>query len=344
MSQAAFYQTHLDRVSRSFAFCIARLDGEMREWVGLSYLLCRMLDTVEDASWPSPSHQAAAFEAFRGFVEGPASPMAVGAWAANFPAGIPGGEAALLGEAYRCFSDLHSLPANVREKIQRPVMNMYRGMRYFLEERRPSGGGLQLRSLAEVNQYCFFVAGLVGELLTDLVRIRRPEARSDSRLYQDAHHFGLFLQKINLLKDQAGDEREGRFLVPSRAELLASLGRDAEGAIRYLQALPLAERGFRLFCAWSLFLGLASLPWIERSKLLGAFMKIPRLVTEKLLVSVERVIDDNQALQRLFQEMLPAFPADSFRPRASVPAPPWFFAAYQGGSLTPRELSGLELA
>ena len=54
MSEIAYYQPHLDRVSRSFAFCIARLEGEMREWVSLSYLLCRLLDTVEDAPWADP--------------------------------------------------------------------------------------------------------------------------------------------------------------------------------------------------------------------------------------------------------------------------------------------------
>ena len=50
MQTISFYQTHLDRVSRSFAFCIKKLESPLRQWVSLAYLLCRVLDTVEDSS------------------------------------------------------------------------------------------------------------------------------------------------------------------------------------------------------------------------------------------------------------------------------------------------------
>lgn len=329
MLETAFYQNHLDRVSRSFAFCIARLDGEMRDWVSLSYLLCRILDTVEDAPWPSRAQQDKAFALFQAFLESPPTEEETKAWAATFPPGTDAGELLLIQDAHRCFANLHALPPNVSEKIRRPVRNMYRGMRHFLGEMREKGT-LRLKTLAEVNQYCFFVAGLVGELLTELLQVRQPQLESSPRLLLDAHHFGLFLQKINLLKDQAKDEKEGRFLVPSRKELLASIGQDADGAFRYLQSLPLAERGFRLFCAWSLFLGLASLPWIERSSLLGKFLKIPRFVTEKLLGRVEKIIDDNGALLSLFKEMLPKLPSlvPSGRPHTAIP---WMEKLYEGG-------------
>jgi phytoene/squalene synthetase len=340
MGETQFYQSHLDRVSRSFAFCISRLEGEMRDWVSLSYLLCRLLDTVEDAPWSSAEAQGAAFDKFQDFLQSPPSGQQVMAWAALFPANIDSGEAMLLADSHRCFANLHALPEMVREKIRQPVMNMYRGMRHFLAERK-GAGTLRLKSIAEVNQYCFFVAGLVGELLTDLVSQRWPSIPRSQRQYLDAHHFGLFLQKINLLKDQAKDEKEGRYLVPSRPELLASVARDAEGAIRYLQSLPVAEKGFRLFCAWSLFIGLASLPWIERSKLLGLFLKIPRVVTERLIGSVEKIIDDNQALVRLFREMLPTLPRAS-EPSGPLHDIPWMGSLYQG-QLRPEDFRELGL-
>jgi hypothetical protein len=320
----------LERVSRSFAFCIARLEGEMRHWVGLSYLLCRMLDTVEDAPWSTGENRSRAFASFHGFLLAPPDQNAVSLWADSFPVGIDPGERGLLQDAFAFFSDLHDLPEDLREKIRKPVLNMYRGMRFFLE--RSERGKLRLHSLAEVNQYCFFVAGLVGDLLTELVTHRWPAMVKSRGLYVDAHHFGLFLQKINLLKDQAKDEKAGRYLVPSRAELLGSLKRDADGALRYLQALPIAERGFRLFCAWSLFLGLASLPWIERSRLLGIFQRIPRLVTESLLARVEKLVDDNQALLRLFAELLPPLPTLPTRPQEPAAGAhiPWMEGVYSG--------------
>ncbi len=60
LKEAEFYQTHLDRVSRSFAFCIRQLPDPLRGWVGLSYLLCRILDTIEDSPCP-PSRSRAKY-------------------------------------------------------------------------------------------------------------------------------------------------------------------------------------------------------------------------------------------------------------------------------------------
>ena len=65
MNNVDFYQNHLNKVSRSFAFCIPRLEGNLREWIGLSYLLCRLLDTVEDALWTSHEEQLRSFEMFQ---------------------------------------------------------------------------------------------------------------------------------------------------------------------------------------------------------------------------------------------------------------------------------------
>lgn len=321
------YQQHLEKVSRSFAFCIARLDGDLRGWVGLSYLLCRILDTVEDAPWENLHARERAFDQFEAFLRQGSQQEAVESWVALFPQ-VPEGELALLKDAHRIFSDMHALPLSVAEKIRRPVLNMFRGMRYFSRE-RAEGSVLRLKTIADVNQYCFFVAGVVGDLLTELVAERWPAFRANPRAALDAHHFGLFLQKINLLKDQAADEKEGRFLVPSRAELLASLKQDAEGALRYLLSLPIAEKGFRLFCAWSLFLGLASIPWAERSWAQGILGKIPRLLTQKLLASVEAVIDDNQALLALFQKMLPKFPRSNLGSGQLRPIP-WMGQVYEG--------------
>jgi len=328
MLDAAHYQEHLNRVSRSFAFCIARLEGDFRGWVGLSYLLCRILDTVEDALWANLDQRDAAYLRFESFLEVNPTDSDIQTWVALFPA-IPESERFLLLDSGRVFSDLQSLPPSVREKIRVPVLNMYRGMRYFGRNLAP-GQSIRLNSLAEVNQYCFFVAGLVGDLLSELLAERWPAMKLSRRTYLDAHHFGLFLQKVNLLKDQATDEKEGRFLVPSRPELLASLKLDAEGALRYLQSLPIAEKGFRLFCAWSLFLGLASLPWTERTWAQGIFNKIPRMLTQKLLGTVEKVIDDNHALLVLFQQMLPKLPVVEPVANESFASVPWLSQVYQG--------------
>lgn len=332
------YQEHLNRVSRSFAFCIERLQSPLRAYVGLSYLICRILDTVEDAPWESAEAQSIAFECFDSFILVPPSAGAVAQWREAFPARIPEGEAILLQEAYEIFRDFHSLPEEVQAVLRDPILSMSRGMKHFMQ--RAQGGALRLRTLAEVNQYCFFVAGVVGEILTQLLWAGRgPLQLSVEELkgvsLEKAFRFGRFLQKVNLLKDQMSDEPEGRFLVPSRDIVLRSLIADADQAIDYVLSLPSRLVSYRLFCSWSLFLGLASMPWIQLSWEQKRLLKIPREKTTEVLGLVETKISDNKALREFFDAMLGGArvraakepsPGEDF-----VPAPASVLELYVGG-------------
>ena len=217
MLRIDFYQKHLDRVSRSFAYCISKLDAPLRGWVSLTYLICRILDTVEDAPWRKLSQQLRQFGEFDGFLEKPPQEENLKEWQKAFPEEIPEGEKLLLMDSALIFKDLHDVPFTVRGVIQDMVECMSAGMQYYSRLRRQRGQ-LRLRNLREVNQYCFFVAGVVGETLARLVTVVEPQLKVAQRLVLEAHHFGLFLQKINLLKDQMDDEREGRFFVHSRPE------------------------------------------------------------------------------------------------------------------------------
>ena len=169
---------------------------------------------------------------------------------------------------------------------------------------------LRLVDLTDVHRYCYFVAGVVGELLSGLFLIYRPSFRPSSDFQLNGLHFGLFLQKINLLKDQHSDELEKRFLVPDRKALLCSLRKNAQGALNYLLCLPQEESGYRIFCGWSLFLGVASLPWISQAYDAPGEVKnikIPRSVTQTLLESVQDIAHSNELLKKGFDELLPPF-------------------------------------
>ena len=113
---------------------------------------------------------------------------------------------------------------------------------------------------------------------------------------------------MNLLKDQLTDEREGRFLVPDRELVFASLRKNAIGAMNYLLSLPREEKAYRMFCGISLFLGAASLPWMQKAFETGGGEKIPRAMTQELISALEAIIQDDTALQAAFDEYLPLFP------------------------------------
>jgi phytoene/squalene synthetase len=266
----------------------------------MSYLICRLLDTVEDAPWSDLDRQQTSFRQFDAFLQHRPSRDSVAAWASNFPESIPAGEKALLRDAYQILADFHDAQFEERPVLAAPILSMSAGMAHYMKRRaNEPDRQVRLRTLAEVNRYCFFVAGVVGEILTGLLRVQHAKSSSPDRLVQldemDACRFGLFLQKINLLKDQSVDEASGRHWLPDRQAVFRSVAEDACHAHRYFQAIPDGFEDFRLFCAWALYLGLASLPGIEQ--------KLPRLEAFKLLGEIEASITDRDQLARLFDRL-----------------------------------------
>lgn len=342
MKYSAFYPVHLNEVSRSFSFCIARLNAPLKEWIGLSYLLFRVLDTIEDAVWADLNLKKETFKNFESALQLRKLNPIEFEWLQHFPTNIPEVEKNLLRVVPQLMNDFKELPDFIQNSLKKSLLMMSQGMQHF-SDLSTSENKLELKSLKEVNQYCFFVAGLVGEMLTHFISSVLPKSSITPELYFNSHQFGLFLQKINLLKDQIEDQAEGRFLVPNRPELLKSLKTNSKGAINYILQVPVSEKEFRLFCAWSLFLGLSSLPWIENTFLKKLVNKIPRSVTQILLNQVEAIIDDNQALIQLFNETTRSL-AESIEPEATFDStelhPNWLTEIYQGQLKLP-ELSRL---
>jgi phytoene/squalene synthetase len=326
MTQAEFYQIHLDRVSRSFAFCIAQLTSPMREWVGLSYLLCRILDTVEDSTWPAQAAQFQAFALFDQALLDASKIIQLENWASLFPHGLSSGEKMLLEDAAEILEDLHRLPQDVQAKIQSLVRSMSQGMQHFAAQNK--AGTLYLHNLDEVNQYCFFVAGLVGELLCELLAEVEKDFSPDQTNVTRAHQFGLFLQKVNLLKDQAQDEKSGRNLIPSRQIVEQSARENAVKAFEFLLKVPVHQVEFRRFCAWSLFLGLEAVSVARADQV----AKIPRVRAEEIVLNVEVSLPDPQKLRSLFDAAFEKLGWNQMKaaPHTAAVIPEWLYGIYQG--------------
>jgi phytoene/squalene synthetase len=311
MQSQEFYQRHLDAVSRSFALCIPQLESPFRERVALSYLLLRVLDTVEDASFEDPLLQQRQFNSFRKFLEQPPTAAQVDEFREAFPATITEGERNLLADTALFLNDAHEVPVRARKVMFSAVDRMAQGMAAYA--RRPAP--LRLLDAEDVSRYCCIVAGLVGEMLTRLWALGGEKAPRMLHAYQ----FGCFLQKVNILKDQKEDEAVGRFLVPDRRQILASLRADSAGALSYLTSLPRSERGYRIFCAWSLMLGASAL------RLMDGPRESHRAQTLGLLERIAEIAQDDEALRSQFAELLPDLPEERRRaPLAKPESREWF--------------------
>ena len=120
------------------------------------------------------------------------------------------------------FTLYRNLDVRTQSILRRWIGEMVRGMRQFVVE-HPAG--IRIVTVAEFHQYCYFVAGTVGHLLTDLWH--HHSVAVDNRVYakllEDCEPFGEALQSVNILKDIAWDaERENSIYVPS--DLLAAHG------------------------------------------------------------------------------------------------------------------------
>jgi farnesyl-diphosphate farnesyltransferase len=174
------------------------------------------------------------------------------------------------------------------------------GMAAF-QERADLGG---LRDLAELDRYCYVVAGVVGEMLTALFSQHSPDiARRRDALQALSRSFGEGLQLTNILKDLWDDRRRGACWLPrdlcaaagvelatlapgvGPGDFAAVLGQligiahaHLANALAYVRLLPRRERGIRTFCLWAIGMAMLTLRRINRRRGFtdGAAVKISR--------------------------------------------------------------------
>lgn len=289
-----FVQEHLARVSRSFSLAIRLLEEPLCGWIGTSYLLFRVLDTIEDARGLPVEQRLKLFSFFDEAIVNPTNTESVDTikmLASN--ASLSGGERALVEEFDQLLHIFQKMDPRISKEIASTLNIMSNGMRSFVTEE-----GLHLKDLEEVDRYCYFVAGCIGELLTRLLQNNRN--LNLSGLLPNAVHFGLFLQKINILKDQVEDESFGRQLVPTRTGIRKSLKNHSDKALEYLLEVRTISKSYAMFCGISLFLGLASIPYIETSFKVRSLKKIPRERAISLLGQLQGVMDSKDDLIKLY--------------------------------------------
>lgn len=275
-------QELLEQTSRTFALAIPMLPRPTREEVTVAYLLFRIADTFEDATvlWRRDERLAAlgglvaALAASR-----PAERVADMArrWSEQPPIDHPG-YLRLLERTPAVFAALEGLQEAARSTIRQHTIRTAEGMAGFVE-RTDDAGVLRLADLADLRRYCYVVAGIVGEMLTELFLLSAPQlAAIGDELRPRAAAFGEGLQLTNILKDAVWDHAEGRDFVPlavDRAEVFALARRDLEAAEEYCLALQGAGAPSGIVAFTALTVGLAW-PTLRKVEQDGPGSKISR--------------------------------------------------------------------
>lgn len=294
----------LERTSRTFALSIPRLPDPTRREVTVAYLLFRIADTFEDASSaPKRGRVRALAEFSRMLSDGPVEGPAGGPeeWVRRVRPEHDGYRE-LLRETPFVLEQFELLRPESRELIRRQLRRTAAGMAGFVA-RTSDGEGLQLEDLEDLQGYCYVVAGIVGEMLTDLFLLGCPPLTScASYLRERARPFGEGLQLVNVLKDSRRDAREGRVYLPpgvDREDVFAlarrDLGRAAEYVLRLQEAG--APAGMVSFNALPVKLAHATLEVVERD---GPGAKISRPTVFRLVADLESDLAAGKPALRAF--------------------------------------------
>ncbi len=263
----AYQKAILGSVSRTFALTIPLLPPAIEIVVGNTYLLCRIVDTIEDAAELTPKEKQGLSELFLDAVLGGISVNSFVTPCLDALRGYANvDELDLIAHTPTVLRILHTLPNSDRAAICRCVSIMSEGMSHFHHRQNQNG----LRDLAEFEEYCYVVAGVVGELLTTIFGHYSPEfAKHISGHEQLAIDFGQALQMTNILKDSPEDRARGVCWKPaqmSQAELMKIAYDKLQSSLSYILLLPKNEIGMRRFCLLAFGLAVMTLEKIATEK------------------------------------------------------------------------------
>ena len=280
----------LQKTSRTFALSIPTLPEPTRAQVAIAYLVFRIIDTLEDAvNWSPPRRLKALAEvkALLGSLDPEQGQRAATRWLEHPPLDHEG-YLELVAATPRVLEELRALPEAARNAIVRHALRSAAGMSVFVDQSDPSGH-LRLQTLEDLRDYCYAVAGVVGEMLTELFLLDRPELAGVARdLRERAVRFGEGLQLVNILKDVNADAAAGRLYLPASVPLRAvfDLARaDLAVANEYCDLLHNSgtDRGLWAFNSLNTKLALASLMMLEAG---GLGSKLTRVQVSRLRAQV----------------------------------------------------------
>ncbi|WP_121822691.1 phytoene/squalene synthase family protein [Halostella salina] len=214
-------------VSRTFAITIDALREPMSSRICVGYLLCRIADTVEDAGHVPAEEKADLLRRYDR-VLAPSDPTTVESFRSAVEPWIPEertNDWDVVASVPRVTSTYASLPEGTRTALRGPVRELVSGMATFVE-RHADTGGLRIETVEELEEYCWYAAGTVGDLITNLL-VENAEAERATTLEENARSFALLLQLVNVAKDVSVDyDEENNVYLP--ATWLDEAGIDAD--------------------------------------------------------------------------------------------------------------------
>ena len=336
------YQEHiLQDVSRTFALTIPQLPGNLSRVVGNAYLLCRIADTIEDDPCLDAGQKRHFSESFIQVIGG------------EFPArsfadelhpllsdSMLEAEKDLIHHTQRVIRITHGFSERQRAALARCIRIMSRGMADFQQNKTLDG----LADIPQMDRYCYYVAGVVGEMLTELFCAYSSEIDAQrSELQKLAVSFGQGLQMTNILKDIWEDRARGACWLPREvfqrvgfdlgrlaedyqrekfslglSELIGIARLHLQNALGYTLLIPSHEAGIRRFCLWALGMAVLTLRKVHGNRHFtnGRQVKITRRSVKAVVLVSNVSVSSDAVLKLLFGGFTRSLPVAENPPKA----------------------------
>jgi farnesyl-diphosphate farnesyltransferase len=328
----SYQEQILPHVSRTFALTIPQLPPRLRVAVCNAYLVCRIADTIEDEPALSALETREYLERFTAVVSGskPAAPLAHELARRLSDRTLPA-ERELVCNMERVTRVTATL-GEQRAAIERCTALMCHGMHHFQQTASLRG----LARTSDLDSYCYYVAGVVGEMLTELFCGYSPAvAGQRAALSELSVSFAQGLQLTNIIKDFWEDRSRGACWFPQDVfaregvelaqlspqgtdarfhagvrELVAVAHAHLRNALAYALLIPASETGIRRFCLWAIGLAVLTLRKIAAHPQYtsGAQVKVSHTAVLWTRLSTSAAVRSDRILTFLFERAARGLP------------------------------------
>ena len=342
VSDELYEERMLPHVSRTFALTIPQLPAGLRVAVTNAYLLCRIADTIEDGTTSSAAARLGLLQRFVAVLRGQEeAALLTKDLLPRLSEQTLAAERDLALNMQRIVRVTARLHESQQAAIQRCIQLMCDGMHQF--QRTASLRGLP--GMRELDEYCYYVAGVVGQMLTELfcgysadINLRREG------LEALAVSFAQGLQMTNILKDVWEDrergacwlpqevfgrygvelgllsaERQGAGFAAGMRELVGVAHAHLRNALSYTLLIPPGETGIRRFCLWAVGMAVLTLRRIQGTPgfTSGTQVKISHSAVAMTQLLSNLAVRNDWLLRRLFARATAGLPCASLSaPRA----------------------------
>ncbi|MFN6513044.1 MAG: phytoene/squalene synthase family protein [Nostoc sp. CreGUA01] len=333
--QKKYVEEFMNKVSRSFALVTPCFEEPLDAFMSTAYLIFRVADNIEDSQQPY-NWQKNRFIEFKQLLKEPTlATNILSGWSHEDWRGLNTNQTQLmtLEGGLMLWQIFALIPDAVREIISRWVLAMVEGIEEFQDGQYKAAmvtrnGVRLLAQEADYSRYCYFAAGTVGQMGTELaIEHYRFNVDIAKSLLAHSGTCGQALQRTNIVKDFPEDLANGICYLPDvwmqeidglpltlggapkswTKKVLANVLAEINKSVSYVIDIPYEAVGFRLaslMCLLPAYQTLLSAAQ-QHNKLFTPdhSIKISRSCFSKCMEDAKLMVRDNNTLLHYSQEL-----------------------------------------